>query len=394
MKQILWISLRAPYDLVPHGGGKTHNFYIKKFNESKKFNIHLLSFCYESEKEKAQIDLNNYGISNDISVIKRNEFLRNFLGKIGLPISLLEYRFVIKEIKRKATSLRDKGYNPDFIFLHWTEIVMMSRYIKKIFPSSKLISIEEDVTFLKLQRKYLMGRGVKKLLLLFQYRVIRRKELNGLKDSTLVVLNNHKDYELVVSHGIEKNKAFETSPYFEDFSYIKRRPVKGNIIFWGAMNRPENIEAVLWFVNNVWEFLENTKFVVVGAKPPQKIIDLKEKDVEVTGFVNSPDQYFEDCMCMVVPLQMGAGIKIKVLEAMSAGVPVLTNSIGIEGIKAKNGVDYFFCEKPEEFKEAIEEIMYDFSVGQKIGNNAKRNIKKNYSINEDILKFINKVENL
>ena len=71
MKNLLWLSLRVPYDNVPHAGGKTHNYYIKSFNKTKKFNIKLLSFCYPNELKN--IDLEQYSIENDISVIKRNE---------------------------------------------------------------------------------------------------------------------------------------------------------------------------------------------------------------------------------------------------------------------------------------------------------------------------------
>ena len=70
--------------------------------------------------------------------------------------------------------------------------------------------------------------------------------------------------------------------------------------------------------------------------------------ITVTGFVKEISKYFEQSLCLVAPLVLGAGIKIKVLEAMSAGLPVLTNQIGIEGIPAQNGIHYYYCERPQE----------------------------------------------
>lgn len=392
MKNLLWISLRAPYDKVPHGGGKTHNFYIKEFYKSGKFNIHLISFCYTAEEDK--IDLDFYGISNDISVIKRNKSLRNLLQKIGLPPSLVEYKFVVREVKRKLKKLCHNDYSPDIIILQWTEIVMLSQYIKTVFPKAKIVSIEEDVTFLKIERKLDSGHGLKKILYGIQYKLIGKREIKGLEKSDLVALNNHKDYELVLSKGLDKGRLFKTSPYFENYSYINRRPLKGEIIFWGAMNRPENEEAVLWFVNNVLCKLKNVKFTVIGANPTQKILDLTQKGIRVTGFVDKPDIFFEQCMCMVVPLQMGAGIKIKVLEAMSAGIPVLTNYIGIEGIYASDEKQYLHCETADEYIAAINRLLEDKTFGEELGRNSLENVKERYSIFGDIQKFINRVERL
>lgn len=392
MKEMLWISLRAPYDNVPHGGGKTHNFYVKGFHASQKCRLHLLTFCYEQELEK--IDLDAYGISSSVSVIKRNERMRNILGRLGLPISLLEYRFVVSDTKHRLKQLRMQNYRPDVVLLQWTEIVMLSPYVKKCFPYAKIVCIEEDVTFLKLNRKYQAAQGIKKLVLGIQRLAIEKREVKGLLESDLAVLNNHKDYELVLSKGIDKDKVYETSPYFEDMSMIKRCPEKGNIIFWGAMNRPENIEAVRWFVDNVYGRLDSVRFIVVGARPSAEILDLQKKGIVVTGFVEDPKEYFEKCMCMVVPLQMGAGIKIKVLEGMSAGIPVLTNQIGIEGICACAGKDYLHCETSEEYADAIKGLMADFDSVDLIGKAAAENMKTNYSIQRDIEMFIKRVVEL
>lgn len=392
MKKILWISLRAPYDGVLHAGGKVHNFYLKKFHSSNKFDISLISFCYENEVSK--LDLDQYNIANQIYILKKNVRLRNLLGKIGVPVSLVEYFCIRKQIKHRLKELRSIYYDPDIIILHWTEIVILLPKIRKVFPNCKIAAIEEDVTFLKLDRKYYRSKGIKRVLMWIQRKVITRKELNALEKADLTILNNHKDYNLVTSRGISAKRLFVAVPYFEDMSNIAmRNPKKGNIIFWGAMNRPENIEAVNWFVDNVLIKLKNVKFTVIGANPTKDILELEELGVEVTGFVSSPLEYFETCMCMVVPLQMGAGIKVKVLEGMSAGVPVLTNDIGIEGIAAETGKHFIYCKSAEDYQEAIGRLMNDEQYGKAIGKNALKFIKENFGV-DNMQKFMERVEEL
>ncbi len=392
MKKILWISLRAPYDSVPHAGGKTHNFYIKNFCKSNKFDIYLISFCYENEI--VQLDLDIYQIKNDISIIKRNECIRNMLEKVGLPLSLFEYFHIIKKVIYKIKILKHKGYVPEIIFLHWTEIVMLLPYLKRVFPQAKMISIEEDVTFLKTERKCKQSKGIRKIILALQNKLVRICELKSLLKSDLVVLNNPKDFNLVVKKGVAFEKSILVSPYFNNMGFIHRKIGENIIIFWGAMNRAENIEAVLWFVKNVYPCLDNIRFIVVGANPPDIILKLEAQGIEITGYVDDPYLYFSKCMCMVVPLQIGAGIKIKVLEGMSAGIPILTNDIGIEGINATPGIDYVHCESAIDYIETIRKIQNDKKYANQIGNNAKRFIAENYMIDRDIKFFIRKIEEI
>lgn len=391
-EKVLWISLRAPYEKVSHGGGKTHLFYLKSFLEDGGFDITLLSFCYENEKGNAKYAHNN--LKYDVSVIKKNESLRTILGKMGMPASLLEYSYIKKEIVRKIKECKHSGYYPKYVFLHWTEIVMLEKMIRQFFPDSIIIAIEEDVTFLKLERKEKTAIGIKKIIYSIQRLILKQKELDSLKESNLVVLNNKKDLKLVIENGVEASKCISSVPFFEDMSHVRRKSECGTLLYWGAMNRPENIEAVKWFVNNVLSKVEETKLIVLGANPPDEIKQLESPSVVVTGFVDDPTPFFENCMCMVVPLLSGAGIKIKVLEGMSAGIPVLTNTIGIEGIEAIHMESYIHCETSEEYCEWIKRLMEDEKLVHSIGEWAKMNIKNSYNLGSDIKDLIEQIKGI
>ena len=97
---------------------------------------------------------------------------------------------------------------------------------------------------------------------------------------------------------------------------------------------------------------------------------------------------------MVAPLILGAGIKVKILEALSAGVPVLTNSIGIEGIPVYSGIEYIHCESDEEYKSIISNIINDEDRLNKISLNAQKFMKENYNLSESINKYYNAIMKL
>ena len=84
MKELLWISPFAPYDKVTHAGGKVHNYYIKYFHNSKKFNITLLSLCFRDEEKL--LDLDRYGIRNNVYV-KGHSKIENFIMRAENALS-------------------------------------------------------------------------------------------------------------------------------------------------------------------------------------------------------------------------------------------------------------------------------------------------------------------
>ena len=92
--------------------------------------------------------------------------------------------------------------------------------------------------------------------------------------------------------------------------------------------------------------------------------------------------YFEKCMCMVAPLILGAGIKVKIIEAFFSGIPVLTNEIGIEGIHAENGKDFLFCKTPQDYADAIK-LAVETGI-ESIGTSGKKYAIKNFNIKNSI----------
>jgi len=390
MLKLLWISAYAPYDTVNHAGGQVHNYLVKAFSRNIDIKIRLLSFCYEEETEK--LDLDAYGIENKIFVIRRNLGSRvkraiwkvltgthSFDSCAGLT-SAFRKRCLKREVKR----YRIEKYQPDVIILQWTEIIMMRPLISLSFPKAKIVCIEEDVTFLRAYRGVQEAAGLSRLVLQKKFLHLKARELSAVREADLIVTNNSKDQKLLYENGIIHTPLMVVPPYFKNMNSLTRKPKNMDLLFYGAMYREENYKCALWFIEHVFprvlkEFPE-ARFVVVGANPPKQLKDCMSDRIVITGFVEEVMPYFSTCRCFVAPLQKGAGIKVKVLEALSAGIPVLTNEIGIEGIPAEEGRDYLHCETPDDFLAAIKEIFTSDSFGAAIGSNGRKFIIQNYNI--------------
>jgi len=400
MSEVLFVSMYAPYDTVPHAGGKVHNFYVKELQKRKNVHQTLISMCYQTEVK--ELDLDKYGIDHDIVVLDRNIFeknLRKFISGFSYFNPWDKYCNTLLNYERYHLKQRLKKYKrnnkePDVVILQWTQIIFLIPFVKKLFPNAQIITIEEDVLFLNyLRRIDLQKTHMKKRFATYQYNKIKKLELQSLKQSDLIVTNNFKDSNLLVDNGISEEKIYTSAVYFTDYSKVINEPTGKDILFYGAMHRPENYLSVKWFVDNVFYKLQDTeiRLFIVGGNPPKEITDLQSDRIIVTGFVDSVAEYFEKCMCLVAPLVLGAGIKVKVLEAMSAGIPVLTNNIGIEGIKAVNGIHYFHCETPEEYIDSINSFCSDRTKMSVVREQSKNFIQENYDISERVNNLYNRL---
>ena len=396
-KNVLWVSLMAPYDNVKHAGGKIENYFLKNLHKTGRFNIHLISFATESIR--TEIDLNEYAIPNTIFYYNwtTKQRLVNAYGKLniwgeGAGLTSPYYgRTAIKEMY----GLKKSGYIPDIIILQWTEIATILEEAKVLFPSAKIVMIEEDVSFLGHTRKAKAAKGFKRVFLDAKAKKIKVRELELLNKADLIILNNHKD-ENLIQDNVRKDKIWVWCPYYQSMLDIPRKLHNNDIIFYGALSREENWKSAVWFLEKVWPQIDDNRvrFVMIGSNPPDVLKKYESDRVIVTGFVDEIYPYFIQALCLVAPLVLGAGVKIKILEGLSSGIPVLTNNIGIEGIPAEDGKEYFHCESPDEYLKVIKMLLNEEIDFNAVEMDSKNFVKRTFNFEKDVEEFRNRLLSL
>ena len=158
----------------------------------------------------------------------------------------------------------------------------------------------------------------------------------------------------------------------------------GHLFFTGSMDWAPNENAVAAFLDQIWPEmraqLPGARFVVVGRNPSERLLRRHgQDDVEVTGTVPDVRPHMRGALALVVPMRVGGGTRLKILEAFAAGVPVISTAVGIEGIDAVPGEHYLLAETPAEFAEAAVRLSSEDGLAKGLSQAGKRLANRKYS---------------
>ena len=160
-------------------------------------------------------------------------------------------------------------------------------------------------------------------------------------------------------------------------------PSDPSLFFIGALDWLPNQEGLTWFLNRVFGKLiaemPRLEFHIAGRNAPEHFVKrLNHKNISYHGEVDDAREFMQSYHIMVAPLLTGSGIRIKILEAMALGRPVVTTSVGIEGIPAKNNKDLLVSDDPEGFKDQIIRLATHPSESVRLVSSAQQLIKQNF----------------
>jgi len=170
----------------------------------------------------------------------------------------------------------------------------------------------------------------------------------------------------------------------EYFSYNYSKETPSGICFVGLMNYNSNVDAVLYFYKEIFPTLKvakkDIKFYIVGSSPASEIQKLsKDNNVVVTGYVNDIRPIIRKAGIVIVPNRIGGGILNKILEPLSMGVPVVTNSNSVEDLNVRNREELIIADSYNAFADSIMELIINNSLRLKLSRNGREYVEKNHN---------------
>jgi len=250
---------------------------------------------------------------------------------------------------------------------------------------------EHNVEFMIFKRNFENAKGIKKMLWWLQY--IKAKKIENkvcnffdfVMDVSQTDVDIHKKEFNVKDENIDYvNLGVDVTEY--DSGDIKREDK--SLTFTGGMDWTPNEEGIKWFHEKIWNSLNGFKTYVVGKNPSESVKELDAEDFIITGRVPEIEPYLFKGSIYIVPLLSGSGTRIKIFEAMAAKIPIISTTLGAEGLPVKDGENILLRDTPEDFKDAIIELNEDAELRNKIADNAFNLVKDNYSWDKVYVKFI------
>ncbi len=155
------------------------------------------------------------------------------------------------------------------------------------------------------------------------------------------------------------------------------------LLFVGAMWRPVNSDACIYFLDSIWPLIRQkipeAGFQIVGGKPPAALAERSGREnVVVTGYVEDLMPYYRNCSVVVVPLLAAGGVIAKIADAMRIGIPVVATSVANQGTKAIVGRDICIGDEPAEFASHVVSLLQDEALYSRISFNAEQFILDNF----------------
>jgi len=163
-----------------------------------------------------------------------------------------------------------------------------------------------------------------------------------------------------------------------------RAPQPHRLFTIGTMFWPPNSEGVAWWLREGYEHLislcPEVTYDIVGARPPRELQVLAEHfaGVHLHNYVEDVSSFWIHTAALAVPILSGGGVRVKILEAMALGVPVISTTIGAEGLDVRHREHLLIADTPEEFARACNEVLQDEQLAQRLAHNGRQLILKRY----------------
>lgn len=313
----------------------------------------------------------------------RLNLIRGFLGP--KPISILNYTSPAM-MSTVEQLLRERTF--DAVQVESVHFIAYAERIRQLAPKVPILcdwhNIESEIL-----KRYADNctSFPRRIYALRTAKLLRRFERKFLRLGDANTVCSERERQVLLE--LEPSATIEVIENGLDLEYLSQpdsTPVgpRRNLVYVGLMEYHANVDAVSYFAREVWPSVRQRRpelqFVIVGARPTAEVVALgKLPGITVTGTVDDLRPYYWDALAAVVPLRVGGGTRLKIVEAMAAGVPVISTSIGAEGLPVTNGEELLLANTPSEIADAVAGLRNDSAEWHRLSQNGKRLVMARYN---------------
>ncbi len=387
---ILFLTQVLPYPL--DAGPKTRAYYVLRYL-AQEHNVTLLSFVRSTDTPAAVAHLAEF-----CAAVHTVPITRSRVRDVGyLAASLVTNQpFIIVRDRSQAMRqvLAQLVAGPAAFDAVHADQLWMAPYAEYAHAQSQhkplRVLDQHNAVFMIFQR---LAQGERNPLLQQVARLeahkLARYEADACTRFDRVVWVTEEDYAAVAAKATPGHQVVNSGviPICIDpvaQGVIARRLPARRVTFLGGLHYPPNAQGVLWFAEHVFPQVlaqaPDAVLTVIGKQPPGALagLPIPPANLDVTGYVDDPQPYLAETGAFIVPLLAGGGMRVKILDAWRWGLPMVSTTVGAEGIAAMHGEDILLADEPGAFAAEVVRLLHDEALNARIAAGGRRSAALHY----------------
>lgn len=387
--RVLFVSQIVPYP--PHGGVLQRGFNLLR-EIGREHEVRLLAFHHLDELPEQRVPESISALRDFCADVEYFSMWpkQSRLHKIASFVAALPYVRPYSVLTHRSAALANRIREICEIE-RWPDIVHLDTIALAPYRA-QCLGLPCVLTHHNVESQLMERRaGIERLLaarayVALQARRLRRYEKNVCPTFPVNVTVSEDDAQtlrtiagpvrtVVVPNGVD-------TVYFKPIDSGRQ---SNSVIYTGGMQMFANRDAVEWFLKEVWPLVRrrvpDARFVAIGAHPPSWLVKAAAANIGVIapGFVDDIRPWVSDAAVYIVPLRVGGGTRLKMVDAMAQGKAIVATDIGAEGIKGQSGVHYLLRNRSDDFAEAIVGLMSSREMRAELGAKARQLAETVYS---------------
>lgn len=386
--RILFLAHLLPWPL--EGGGQIKSYHTLRAL-SERYDVKVIALIRREQEREFAARLEPFCKNGvDCYLLKRG-VLRNIAHALSALVTKKSFLITRDNQFELDITLRIKHFQRFFDAVH-VDHLQMAQYVSSRLPEmNATVVLDQHNVEHRIIRRIAETSGANPLLRWYagvEWPKLRDFELGAMRraDATLTVSDADRDAFLSLAPDLTGK--IEIVPIGVDTDYFavaERAPDARTVLSIGTMSWLPNVDAMRWFTSEILPFVrEKTPGVrvsIVGANPAKEIVALGKRDanISVTGTVPDVRPYAKECSVFVVPLRSGSGMRVKILNALSMGLPVVSTTVGAEGIAVTHGENILIADTPRKFADAVCRVLNDREFADRLGRNGRALVERTYT---------------
>lgn len=376
--RILLLTLVVPNP--PDSGPRIKTHYVLRWLADR-HEVTLVSFVRDAAEEAAAQALAPLCRGGIYTVPIRRSRIRDIAFLMASFVQKMPFLMLRDESPAMRALLQKLLKEHSFDLIHIDQLNMALFAQNTNLP---VVLDEHNAVWTIFARMARQERGLKRFLLEFEWRRLRQYEAQICNQAMAVMAVSDEDRLALRDAGA--TGSISVIPIAVDVAGIQavqRQDDAKAILSMATMYWPPNVDSVLWFEREVLPLIRreipDAPFWVLGKGPPAEVRALAQDPlIEITGYVEDPTTYLQQSALLVVPLRAGGGMRVKILEALARGLPVVSTTIGAEGIAVESGTHLLIADEPADFAQAVIRILRDRTFADRLAETGRQHALMRY----------------